>query len=172
MTDISSLMGKLDYGASPEEDSHARAWLKKHGGRFGQFIGGAFTKPGAALFPVINPANGEKLADVTRGGKADVDAAVAAAGKAFKSWSALSGSQRARHLYALARHIQKHSRLLAVLETMDNGKPIRETRDLDVPLAVRHFYHHAGWAELRDTAFPGQGPAGVCGQIIPWNFPR
>ena len=171
MTDIKPLLANLDYGPSPEEDSHARAWLKKHDGRFGQYIGGAFTKAGAATFPVINPANGEKLAEVGKAGKTEVDAAVAAAAKAFKSWSALSGGARARHLYALARHIQKHSRLLAVLETMDNGKPIRETRDLDVPLAVRHFYHHAGWAELRDTAFAGQEPVGVCGQIIPWNFP-
>ena len=86
-------------------------------------------------------------------------------------WSTTPGHVRARHLYALARHIQKRDRFLAVLETMDNGKPIRESRDLDVPLVARHFYHHAGWAELIETEFPGQGPVGVCGQIIPWNFP-
>jgi aldehyde dehydrogenase (NAD+) len=96
---------------------------------------------------------------------------VKAATAAFGKWSGLPGNARARHLYALARAVQKHSRFLAVLETVDNGKPIRETRDLDVPLVARHFYHHAGWAELRDEQFPGYQPAGVCGQIIPWNFP-
>src|SRR5699024_9674973 len=90
---------------------------------------------------------------------------------AFPTWSALSGHARARYLYALARQIQKHARLLAVLETMDNGKPIRETRDLDIPLAARHFYHHAGWAQLLASEMPEMGPVGVVGQIIPWNFP-
>ena len=102
---------------------------------------------------------------------ADIDKAVAAATRAFKSWSKLSGHERARYLYAIARHIQKRDRFLAVLETMDNGKPIRETRDIDIPLVARHFYHHAGWAELVETEFPGYRPVGVCGQIIPWNFP-
>ncbi len=96
---------------------------------------------------------------------------MAAATKAFATWSKLSGNQRARHLYALARQVQKHSRLLAVLETLDNGKPIRESRDIDVPLVARHFYHHAGWAELMESELPGHVPAGVCGQVIPWNFP-
>ena len=105
------------------------------------------------------------------GSKADVDAAVAAASAALKKWQALSCNERARHLYAIARHVQKHARFLAVLETLDNGKTIRETRDIDIPLVARHFYHHAGWAELRDDAFPGYEAAGVCGQIIPWNFP-
>src|SRR6266446_5964684 len=83
----------------------------------------------------------------------------------------LSGHIRARYLYAIARQIQKHSRLFAVLETLDNGKPIRESRDIDIPLVVRHFYHHAGWAQLLADEFPGYEPIGVCGQIIPWNFP-
>ncbi|MCP4635977.1 MAG: aldehyde dehydrogenase family protein, partial [Methyloversatilis sp.] len=91
--------------------------------------------------------------------------------RAQKGWAALPGTERARHLYALARHVQKRERFLSVLETLDNGKPIREARDIDVPLVARHFYHHAGWAELRDTRFPGHTPLGVCGQIIPWNFP-
>ena len=91
--------------------------------------------------------------------------------RALKSWSALPGDARARYLYAIARHIQKRERFLSVLESMDNGKPIRETRDIDVPLVARHFYHHAGWAELLASEFPGYGPVGVCGQIIPWNFP-
>jgi aldehyde dehydrogenase (NAD+) len=171
MNEIRTILKTMDYGVAPEEATHVQAWLKKHGGRFGHFIDGAFTKGGKATFPVHNPANGEKLADVAKAGKAEVDAAVKAATAAFSKWSKLSGTARARHLYALARQVQKHARFLAVLETMDNGKPIRETRDIDVPLVARHFYHHAGWAELRDEEFSGWAPAGVCGQIIPWNFP-
>jgi aldehyde dehydrogenase (NAD+) len=119
----------------------------------------------------VNPATTEVLARVAQGGAADVDAAVRAARAALPGWAGLSDHARARHLYALARAVQKHSRLLAVLESLDNGKPIRETRDLDIPLVARHFYHHAGWAQLRSGEFPGYGPAGVVGQIIPWNFP-
>jgi len=171
MTEIRSILKTMDYGAAPEEAGIARAWLSRHGGRFGHFIGGAFTEAGDDRFTVADPATGERLAEVARGGPADVDAAVAAATAAFGRWSRLSGTARARHLYALARQVQKHARLLAVLETLDNGKPIRETRDIDIPLVARHFYHHAGWATLRDTEFPGHWPAGVCGQIIPWNFP-
>ena len=122
-------------------------------------------------FGVVNPARGNRLAECAQGAAKDVDAAVAAARKAFKSWSALSGDARARHLYAIARTLQKRERFFSVLETMDNGKPIRESRDIDIPLVVRHFYHHAGWAELIESEFPGFAPVGVCGQIIPWNFP-
>src|SRR5258705_9635884 len=111
------------------------------------------------------------MAGVTNAIAADVDTAVAAAGRALSGWKALSGHARARHLYALARGVQKHSRLLAVLESMDNGKSIRETRDIDVPLVARHFYHHAGWAQLLDSEFAGYEAIGVIGQIIPWNFP-
>ena len=100
-----------------------------------------------------------------------MDAAVAAARAALSGWQALSGHVRARYLYGLARLVQKHSRRLAVLETMDNGKPIRESRDIDIPLVARHFYHHAGWAQLLADEFPGYAPCGVVGQIIPWNFP-
>ena len=106
-----------------------------------------------------------------QGSAADVDAAVAAARKAQGKWAALSGHERAKHLYALARHVQKRERFLSVLESLDNGKPIRESRDIDVPLVARHFYHHAGWATLAESEFPGTKPVGVCGQIIPWNFP-
>ncbi|MFV0491221.1 MAG: aldehyde dehydrogenase family protein, partial [Pseudorhodobacter sp.] len=102
---------------------------------------------------------------------ADVDAAVKAARAAQGKWAALSGHERAKHLYALARHIQQHARFLAVLETIDNGKPIRESRDIDIPLVIRHFYHHAGWAEILADEFPDAQPHGVCGQVIPWNFP-
>jgi aldehyde dehydrogenase (NAD+) len=170
MGKIRDILRTMEYGPSPESNEHVAAWLAAHVQGFGHFIDGAFTKPGA-LFEVANPANGKLLAKVTQGTAGDIDAAVAAARKAFASWSTTPGHIRARHLYALARHIQKRDRFLAVLETMDNGKPIRESRDLDVPLVARHFYHHAGWAELIETEFPGQGPVGVCGQIIPWNFP-
>jgi aldehyde dehydrogenase (NAD+) len=170
MNKIADLMMKLDYGPSPENDEAVRGWLASHSGGFGHFIAGRFTKPGE-LFDVFNPAKGETIARVTQGAKTDVDAAVAAARKALPAWSALPGDERARHLYALARHVQKRERFLSVLESIDNGKPIRETRDIDVPLVARHFYHHAGWASLVTSEFPGQGPVGVCGQIIPWNFP-
>ena len=171
MNSIREILDIMDYGPAPEDASDVRAWLERHEAGFGHFIGGAFTKVKGEIFAVANPANGEKLADVAVADSGDVDRALNAAAKALKSWRALSGNERARHLYAIARHVQKHARFLAVLETLDNGKTIRETRDIDVPLVARHFYHHAGWAELRDDVFPGQEPVGVCGQIIPWNFP-
>ena len=117
------------------------------------------------------PATGKLLAKIADGSKKDMDAAVAAARKAQGPWEKLGGHGRARHLYALARMLQRHARLFAVLESLDNGKPIRETRDLDVPLAVRHFYHHAGWAQLQDSELSAYKAIGVVGQIIPWNFP-
>jgi len=160
----------MDYGPSPEGSEHVRAWLEEHERGFGHFINGAFTKP-HDLFDVFNPASGERIARVSQGAPADVDAAVAAARKAQAKWAALSGFERSKHLYALARHVQKRERFLSVLETIDNGKPIRESRDIDIPLVARHFYHHAGWASLIDSELPGTKPVGVCGQIIPWNFP-
>src|SRR5213592_282224 len=162
----------MAYGPAPESDKPALEWIARHDGAFGLFIGGRWTKGKSdAGFDVINPATTARLAHVTQAGQADVDAAVAAARKAFPGWSALTGHARARHLYALARTVQKHSRLLAVLESLDNGKSIRETRDLDLPLVARHFYHHAGWAQLAQSEFAGHRPVGVVGQIIPWNFP-
>src|SRR5207244_896093 len=137
---------------------------------FGHFINGEWTEPGET-FDVINPSNREVLARVTQGTKADGDAGVRAAAAAPPRWQALDGHARARYLYALARGIQKHSRLFAVVESMDNGKSIRETRDIDIPLVARHFYHHAGWAQLLESEFPGYEGVGVAGQIIPWNFP-
>ncbi|MEP6775381.1 MAG: aldehyde dehydrogenase family protein, partial [Chloroflexota bacterium] len=122
-------------------------------------------------FDSTNPASGKVIARIAKGNSADVDAAVAAAGAAFETWSKTQGHVRARYLYAIARHIQKHSRRLAVLESMDNGKTIRETRDIDIPLLARHFYYHAGWAQLMESELPGMEPLGVVGQIIPWNFP-
>ncbi len=172
MNDIKNILNTMEYGPAPEDDSHIRQWLAGHKGRFGHFIDGKFTKPSKGRdFAVFNPADGNKIATVSKGSKADVDKAVAAAARAKAKWQALNGNERARHLYALARHIQKHARFLAVLETIDNGKPIRETRDIDIPLVARHFYYHAGWAELIDVEFAGYEPVGVCGQIIPWNFP-
>jgi len=170
MATVAEIFETMEYGPAPESDKEVVAWIAKHDPAFGHYIDGAFTEPGA-LFDVINPATNKVIARVTNGTSADVDAAVAAARAAFPAWKALSPHARARHLYALARGVQKHSRLLAVLESMDNGKSIRETRDIDVPLVARHFYHHAGWAQLAETEFPGYGPIGVVGQIIPWNFP-
>jgi aldehyde dehydrogenase (NAD+) len=162
----------MEYGPAPEDSKEAEAWLERHGRRFGHFIGGAWHMPtGGEYFDTLDPSNCEKLAAVALGGIADVDAAVRAARAASASWRALTPHARARYLYALARLVQKHSRLLAVLETMDNGKPIRESRDIDIPLVARHFYYHAGWAQLLDQEFPDYEPCGVVGQIIPWNFP-
>ena len=172
MVHVKDVLQSMDYGPAPEGNEHVLAWLESHKDGFGHFIDGKFTDPAAGKsFEVTNPADGKTLARVAHGTAEDVDRAVAAAARAFKSWSKLSGHERARYLYAIARHIQKRDRFLAVLETMDNGKPIRETRDIDIPLVARHFYHHAGWAELLESEFPGYRPVGVCGQIIPWNFP-
>ena len=170
MASIKEILTTMEYGPSPESREHIDAWLAAHRKGFGQFINGRFGEPGA-LFDVFNPATGEAIASVTQGTAADVDAAVAAARKALPKWAALSGHERARHLYALARNLQKRERFLSVLETIDNGKPLRESRDIDIPLVARHFYHHAGWASLIDSEMPGTRPVGVCGQIIPWNFP-
>jgi aldehyde dehydrogenase (NAD+) len=171
MAKITDILETMEYGPAPEANGIVTAWLDAHRQGFGHFIAGAFCKPSTTMIDVMNPANGALLARVSQGSAADVDAAVKAARAAFPAWSKLSGHQRARHLYAIARHIQKRERFLSVIESMDNGKTIRESRDLDIPLAARHFYHHAGWAELIETEFQGYGPVGVCGQIIPWNFP-
>ncbi|MDQ0012615.1 aldehyde dehydrogenase (NAD+) [Variovorax boronicumulans] len=162
----------MDYGPAPESDTDARQWLARHAEGFGHFIDGRFTQASAgAQFDTAEPATGQRLAGIAQGSAQDVDAAVAAARAAQPGWLALGGHGRARHLYALARMVQRHARLLAVVEALDNGKPIRETRDLDVPLVARHFYHHAGWAQLQEREFADQVPLGVVGQIIPWNFP-
>jgi aldehyde dehydrogenase (NAD+) len=169
---VSEIFATMEYGPAPESDKEALAWLARHNGGFGLHVGGRWMPGGdGKTFEVINPATTRPLARVTQAGAADVDAAVRAARAALPGWAALSDHARARHLYAIARAVQKHARLLAVLESLDNGKSIRETRDLDIPLVARHFYHHAGWAQLRGAEFPGYGPVGVVGQIIPWNFP-
>jgi aldehyde dehydrogenase (NAD+) len=162
----------MEYGPAPEDPKEAQAWLERHSHRFEHFINGTWQAPAAGeYFDTVDPSNGEKLASVAQGSSADVDAAVEAARAAFPKWRALTSHVRARYLYALARLVQKHSRLFAVLETMDNGKPIRESRDIDIPLVARHFYYHAGWAQLLEQEFPEYEPCGVVGQIIPWNFP-
>lgn len=169
---VSAYFDQMSYGPAPEADTEARDWLKHHHSTFGHFINGAF-RPSTSgkTFPAFEPATGKELAMFAAGSAEDVDAAVSAARKAQGPWAKLPGHQRARHLYALARMIQRHGRLLAVVEAIDNGKPVRETRDIDIPLAARHFYHHAGWAQLQETEFADHTPVGVVGQIIPWNFP-
>jgi aldehyde dehydrogenase (NAD+) len=177
----------MEYGPAPEDPGEVNKWLDAHQRTFGHFINGEWTPTGSATkganlhaFTTKNPATGEVLATIEQADTADVDRAVKAARAALPGWQALGGHQRARYLYAFARQVQKHSRRLAVLESMDNGKSIRESRDIDIPLVARHFYHHAGWAQLlgdlTDTGFYGEDfrgytPVGVVGQIIPWNFP-
>jgi aldehyde dehydrogenase (NAD+) len=162
----------MEYGPALEDPKDALLWLDRHQRRFGHFINGEWREPvEGVFFETTNPATGEKISTVAQGSAADVDAAVQAARNAFPKWQALKPHTRARYLYAMARAIQRHSRRLAVLETIDNGKPIRESRDIDIPLVARHFYHHAGWAQILDSEFPGYVACGVVGQIIPWNFP-
>ncbi|MDJ0631167.1 MAG: aldehyde dehydrogenase family protein [Rhodobacter sp.] len=167
---VPEIFESLDYGPAPESAAEALAWLVDGGDRYGHFIDGRMTEP-SDNFSSKNPATGEVLAYLSQATQADVDAAVAAARRAQPKWARLPGYERARYLYALARLVQKHSRLLSVLETLDNGKPIRESRDIDIPLAARHFYYHAGMAQLMEAELPDRVPHGVCGQIIPWNFP-
>jgi len=162
----------MEYGPAPEDAKEAFLWLDGHHRRFGHFIGGGWRQPlEGAFFGSIDPATGEKIATIAQGSAADIDTAVHAARNALPKWQSLTPHARARYLYAMARAVQRHSRRLAVLETIDNGKPIRESRDIDIPLVIRHFYHHAGWAQLLETEFPGYTACGVVGQIIPWNFP-
>ncbi len=164
-----SRLGGLVYDPAPESASVARI-----ADAYGLYIDGAFTDPGAhEQFATLNPASARPLASVAHGSAADVDRAVGAARRAFPAWSAMPGSQRAKYLYRIARLIQERSRELAVVETLDNGKPIRETRDIDVPLAAAYFFYYAGWADkLEHAGFgPAPKPIGVAGQIIPWNFP-
>ncbi|MGV8989160.1 MAG: aldehyde dehydrogenase family protein [Cypionkella sp.] len=167
---VRDIMQTMEYGPAPESSAEARAWIAAHP-VVGHFINGRFVEPEGQTVEVLNPATDEILTHVALGTDAEVDAAVRAAQAAFPKWSALPGHERAKYLYAIARHVLKRERFLSVLETLDNGKTIRETRDIDIPLVARHFYHHAGWAEVMDTEFPGLTAVGVCGQVIPWNFP-
>jgi aldehyde dehydrogenase (NAD+) len=158
----------FEYAPAPE--SRAIVDIKA---KYGHFIDGKFL-PGKKHFATINPATEEVLSQISLGGQSDVDKAVLAAQKAYtKTWSKLSGKERGKYLYRIARILQERAREFAVLETLDNGKPIRETRDIDIPLVAAHFFYHAGWADKLDYAGLGKSPQphGVAGQIIPWNFP-
>ncbi|CAN2216480.1 PutA NAD-dependent aldehyde dehydrogenases [Candidatus Nanopelagicaceae bacterium] len=158
----------FEYAPAPE--SRAIVDIKA---KYGHFIDGKFV-PGKKHFATINPATEEVLSQISLGGQSDVDKAVQAAQKAYtKTWSKLSGKERGKYLYRIARILQERAREFAVLETLDNGKPIRETRDIDIPLVAAHFFYHAGWADKLDYAGLGKSPQphGVAGQIIPWNFP-
>ncbi len=167
---IETIFDTMDYGTAPEDRRAALQWIADHGGISGPYVNGTWG-PFRDDMPVCNPATGEKLAGMTITSADEVAAAVAAARKAQPAWEASGGPARARVLYAIARLMQKHARLLSVMESLDNGKPIRESRDIDIPLAIRHFYHHAGHAQLMPTALVDRVALGVCGQIIPWNFP-
>jgi aldehyde dehydrogenase (NAD+) len=172
MSSVAEILQTMEYGLAPESAAPVDAWLDGHGRSFDLYIDGAWVPPsGGARLDSINPATGKKIASIAEASPEDVDRAVKAARAAQPGWAKLGGHGRAKYLYALARLIQKHSRRFAVLETLDNGKPIRETRDIDVPLAARHFYHHAGWAQLSESEFPHHEPVGVVGAIVPWNFP-
>jgi aldehyde dehydrogenase (NAD+) len=172
MPTLVEIFETMSYGPAPENAEPARAWLEAHKNSFCLFIGGEWHPPtGGHYFDSINPATGETLARIAQAGPEDVDVAVQAAQQAQPAWWKLGGHGRARYLYAMARQVQKHARLFAVLETLDSGKPIRESRDIDIPLTIRHFYHHAGWAQLMETEFANHVPIGVVAQIIPWNFP-
>ncbi len=170
---ITEIFQTMSYGPAPEQSDYVHDWLKKHDDGFKLFINGKWVaaKSSDDWIESRNPATGDYLAKFSVAGAEDVDAAVKAAAKAFAKWSKLPGHERAKYLYTLARLIQKTSRFMSVLETLDNGKPIRESRDIDIPLVARHFYHHAGWAQIMDQEMPDQEPLGVVGQVIPWNFP-
>ena len=167
---IETIFDTMDYGTAPEDRNAALQWIADHGGIAGPYVNGTWG-PFRDDLSVSNPATGEKLAGMTIASPDEVAAAVAAARKAQPAWEASGGPARARVLYAIARLMQKHARLLSVMESLDNGKPIRESRDIDIPLAIRHFYHHAGHAQLMPTTLSDRMALGVCGQIIPWNFP-
>src|SRR5829696_4220267 len=171
MASIPEIFRTMSYGPAPEATGAAHAWLEAHDRNFGLFVSGEWIRGQGESFETSNPGTGKPLARLAQATEAEVDGAVRAARRAQSGWAELGGHRRARYLYALARQVQKHSRLFAVLESLDNGKPIRETRDIDIPLVARHFYHHAGWAQLMETELEGYAPLGVVGQIIPWNFP-
>nr|XP_053647103.1 aldehyde dehydrogenase family 16 member A1-like isoform X1 [Cherax quadricarinatus] len=169
---ISKIFDTMEYGPALEDESVVQAWLDDHDRKFGHFINNTWVYPDdRKTYETKDPCRGTVLASTIQGTQEDVNNAVIAAKEAFKSWNSLSGHARARYLYSIARHVQKHSRLLAVLESLDNGKTIRETRDCDVPLVARHLYYHAGWAQLMNSQMIGWKSIGVVGAIVPWNFP-
>ena len=152
---VAEIFETLEYGPAPESATLAHEWLERHGRDFGLFIDNQWLPASGKSFETEDPATGKPLANIGNASREDVDRAVAAARQAFVTWSKTPGHVRARYLYALAREVQKNSRLFAVLESLDNGKPIRESRDIDIPLVARHFYHHAGWAQLMEKELPG-----------------
>jgi aldehyde dehydrogenase (NAD+) len=169
---VTEIFNSMSYGPAPEANENIQAWLKKHQQGFGVYINGQWEiSKDAKTFDSQNPANGQRLAKLSQTNQTQIDQAVKSAQEALPKWKSLGCHARARYLYAIARALQKRAREFAVLESMDNGKPIRESRDIDIPLAIRHFYHHAGWAQLLESEFPHFQPIGVIGQIIPWNFP-
>lgn len=160
--------GIFEYAAAPES---VRPEISD---QYGLFINGSFVEPSEGKrFATINPATEQTLSMISEASASDVDAAVQAAREALPKWSALPGKERGKYLYRIARRLQERAREIAVLETLDGGKPIKESRDVDIPLAAAHFFYHAGWADKLHYATPGRtpNPVGVCGQIIPWNFP-
>jgi aldehyde dehydrogenase (NAD+) len=161
-------MAKFEYAPAPESRDIARLRAS-----YDIFVDGGFRDGAGEAIKTINPANEEPLAEVAEAAPSDVDDAVRAARRAFSAWSARPGRERAKYLYRIARAIQERSRELAVLESLDNGKPIKESRDVDIPLAAAHFFYYAGWADKLDYAGfgPSPKPIGVAGQVIPWNFP-
>ncbi len=167
--DKSIFKASWTYDEAPESTDHVQ--IKK---QYDLYIGGEFIKPtNGKYFDTIDPSNNKKIASVAEASSKDVDQAVKAANKAFKSWSKLSGKQRGKYIFRIARLIQERAREFAVIESLDGGKPIRESRDIDIPLAANHFFYYAGWADKLEYAFPNRkiNPVGVAGQIIPWNFP-
>ena len=167
---VGELFKSMEYGPAPESDKIAQHWLDDHGRNFGHFINNQWVKPdNRKSYETKSPATGKLLANTVQGTKEDVDEAVAAAKAAQEKWSKLSCHQRARYIYNVERHVQKHSRLIAVIESLDNGKSVRETRDADVPVVVRHLDHYAGWAELMEDECKDFAPLGVVGAIVPWN---
>src|SRR5690242_18576795 len=160
--------GRWQYAPAPESTDHVAIEPRQ-----GLFINGEFVRHRGEWLQVVDPATEQVLAEVPQASLREVSAAVGAARKAYMPWGALPGEVRARYLFRIARLIQERARELACLETMNGGKPIRESRDVDVPLAAAHFFHHAGWADKLELCFPGErpGPIGVIGQVIPWNFP-
>lgn len=169
------MMSKIDvnkswkYDAAPESTSHIK--LKD---KYDLFIGGEFVKPlSKKYFNTLNPATNQSIAKIADANDKDVDRAVKSARKAFESWSKLDPKERGKYIFRIARMIQERAKEFAVIESMDGGKPIRESRDIDIPLAANHFFYHAGWADKLEYAFPNKKPTplGVAGQIIPWNFP-
>ncbi len=169
---ITEIYQNMNYGPAPEANDKVTTWLDSHKNGFGIYVDGDWLHQGEdALFESRDPSSGELLGKVTQTSADNLNKAVAAARAAQPEWQAIGGHGRAKYLYAIARLIQQKARSLAVIESMDNGKAIRESKTVDVPLVIRHFYYHAGWAQLSDTEHKHYQPLGVIGQVIPWNFP-